>query len=181
MSPASFDFFGHSWRTPAITGHKFLVLFLFLLGSLIYYPYAGDAGVGYSVFRLLGFVIILLSVYAVSVRRSAVLFALVLSIPAMVERSQILRDHAGALPIVSIALSLAFDVFIVVVIFRRVFANEKPNAETVFGALCIYLLIGFSFASLYSALARLQPHAFYLNPVTNIRTTPTRFDFIYYS
>jgi len=181
MSPASFDFFGHSWRTPAITGHKFLLLFLFLLGSLIYYPYAGDAGVGYYVFRLLGFVIILLSVYAVSFRRSLVLFALVLSIPAMVERSQILKTHAGVLPALNIALSFAFDVFIVVVIFRRVFANEKPNAETVFGALCIYLLVGFSFSSIYSLIAAVQPHAFYLNPTTNIRTVPTRFDFIYYS
>ena len=166
---------------PAITGHKFLILFLFLLGSLIYYPYAGDSGVGYSVFRLIGLVIILLSVYAVSFRRSLVLFALVLSIPAMVERSQILKDHAGILPVLSIGLSLAFEVFIVVVIFRRVFANETPNAETVFGALCIYLLIGFTFSSIYNALVRIQPHAFYLNPVTNIHTVPTRFDLIYYS
>jgi hypothetical protein len=26
-----------------------------------------------------------------------------------------------------------------------------------------------------------QPHAFYLNPATNLRTIPSRFDFIYYS
>jgi hypothetical protein len=181
MSQPSPDSLASSWHTPTITGHKFLVLFLFLLGSLVYYPYAGDAGVPYYVFRLLSFVVILLSIYAVSFRRSLVLFALVLSVPAMVERSQILKDHAGVLPVLSIVLSFVFDLYIVVIIFRRVFSNEKPNAETVFGALCIYLLIGFSFSSIYSALARVQPHAFYLNPLTNIRTVPTRFDFIYYS
>jgi ion channel len=181
MSQPPTDTLTHSWHAPAITGHKFLLLFLFLIGSLIYYPYAGDAGVPYYVFRLLSCVIILLSIYAVSFRRSLVLFALVLSIPAMVERSQILRDHAGVLPVLNIALSFAFDIYIVVIIFRRVFGNEKPNAETVFGALCIYLLIGFSFASVYSWVARMQPHAFYLNPMTNVRTVPTRFDFIYYS
>ena len=171
----------HASPAYTITGHKFLLLFLFLLATLIYYPYAGTIGAGFYIFRLLGAVIILLSVYAVSFRRSLVLLALVLAIPAIVERSQILRDYTGALPIVNSALSLVFDVYIVVVIFRRVFGNDRPNAETIFGALCIYLLLGFSFASMYSLLSMVQPHAFYLNPATNLRTIPSRFDFIYYS
>jgi hypothetical protein len=164
-----------------VTAHKFLVLFLFLLGTLIYYPFAGESGVGYYVFRLLGFVIIFLSVYAVTFRRGIVFVALVLSIPALVEHSQMLKGHAGGLPLLTMTLSLAFNVFIVVVIFRRVFANDTPSAETIFGALCIYLLIGFSFASIYGLIARLEPNAFYLNPATNLRTVLTRFDFVYYS
>jgi uncharacterized membrane protein len=69
----------------------------------------------------------------------------------------------------------------VVVIFRRVFGTNQPNSETIFGALCIYLLLGFSFASLYGMAAALQPKAFYLDPLTNLHTIPDRFDFIYYS
>ena len=70
----------------------------------------------------------------------------------------LLHEHdPGALSILSIVLSFVFDVFIVVVIFRRVFSNDQPNSETVFGALCIYLLVGFSFASVYGMVAALQP------------------------
>jgi hypothetical protein len=94
----------------------------------------------------------------------------------------ILHDvNAGLLAISRIVLSFAFDVFIVVVIFRRVFSHDKPNAETVFGALCIYLLVGFSFASIYGILSDFAAGAFYLDPATNRHLIPNRFDFIYYS
>ncbi len=74
-----------------------------------------------------------------------------------------------------------FDVFVVVIIFRRVFTSQQPNSETVFGALCIYLLVGFSFASIYGMVATLDPKAFYLDPMTNLHAIPNRFDSVYYS
>ncbi len=67
------------------------------------------------------------------------------------------------------------------VIFRRVFSNEQPNSETIFGALCIYLLVGFTFANIYGMVATLQPRAFYLDPLANLHAVPERMDFIYYS
>jgi hypothetical protein len=164
-----------------LTGHRFLLLFLFLLGSLIFYPFAGDHGTAYYLFRLLGAVVVLASVYAIGTRRSFLLIALVLAIPAAVERSQILRDYSGALPTLTVICSFVFDLFIIVVIFRHVVADDQPNAETIFGALCIYLLIGFSFSSIYVLVTMVQPHAFYMNPVTNLRTIPTKFDLVYYS
>jgi hypothetical protein len=111
-----------------------------------------------------------------------VLVALVLAVPAIVERSQLLHADLGALPMINIVLSLFFDIFVVVVIFRRVFdTNSSPDAETIFGALCIYLLVGFSFTSIYGIVAAFEPRAFYLNPLTNLHAVPTRFDFVYYS
>jgi hypothetical protein len=163
------------------TRHRFFLLFIFLLGYLICYPYAQTSTAGYVAFRLLAVAITFLSVYAVSFRRSLVLIALALAIPALVEHLQILNRDASALSIVNICLTLAFDAFIIVIIFRRVFAKVTANSETIFGALCIYQLVGFGFAAVYDLIARLQPHAFYLDPVTNLHTIPTRFDFIYYS
>ena len=73
-----------------------------------------------------------------------------------------------------------FGVVIVVVIFRHVvFAAEQPTSETIFGALCIYLLVGFTFASVYGMLAAFQPNAFYLDPRTNLHNVPDRLDFVY--
>ena len=83
--------------------------------------------------------------------------------------------------VILLLFSFAFDLFIVVVIFRRVFTRDQPNSETIFGALCIYLLVGFSFASMYRMVATVQPNAFYLDPRINLHTAPERFDFIYYS
>jgi hypothetical protein len=164
-----------------LTGHKFFLLFLFLLASLVLYPYVQSGGFGYFAFRILGSAVILIAVYAIRLRRTLLLVALLLAVPALTERILLPRADAGLLPILNIVLSFVFDVFVVVVIFRRVFTKEQPNSETVFGALCIYLLVGFTFASIYGMVAAIQPKAFYLDPLTNLHTIPNRFDFIYYS
>jgi hypothetical protein len=164
-----------------IATRKFFLLFLFLLCSLAFYPFTEAGGARYYVFRFLGSGIVLLSVYAVSFRRTLLLIAALLAVPALLQKVLVHEFDPSAISLLRTGLSLAFDVFIVVVIFRRVFSHDKPTAETVFGALCIYLLVGFSFASAYGLVANVHPHAFYLNPATNLHTIPDRFDFIYYS
>ncbi len=94
---------------------------------------------------------------------------------------QIRSLTAGFWPVGNLILSLTFDVWIVVSIFRRVFSHVRITSETIFGALCIYLLNGMSFASIYGLVSDLQPDAFRLDPALNLHTIPDRFDFIYYS
>ena len=149
------------------------------MAVLLLYPYADTSRFGFYALRVVGSVVIVISVYAISLRRSVLIFALILAVPALVQRCS--EPTASTFSIMNIVLSFVFDVFVVVVIFRRVFAHEQTNSETVFGALCIYLLVGFSFASLYGMLSVLQPGAFYLDPHTNLHTVANRFDFIYYS
>lgn len=168
-------------RISSMRERKFYLLFLFLLAYLILYPYIQNRGFEYLAFRIFGVSVTLLSVYAVSFRRRLVFVALVLAVPTLLQRLLLPRGDEGALALLSILFSFVFDLFIVIVIFRRVFAKHVPNAETIFGALCIYLLVGFSFASLYHMLATVQPRAFYLDPVSNLRQVPNRFDLIYYS
>lgn len=160
---------------------EFTLLFLFLLAYLILYPYVQNHGFEYFAFRVFGISVTLLSVYAVSFRRRFGFVALALAIPTLVQRFLLLRGDEGALALLSVIFSFAFDLFIVVVVFRRVFSKHTPNAETIFGALCIYLLVGFSFANLYDMLATVQPRAFYLDPVSNVHPVPNHFDLIYYS
>jgi hypothetical protein len=168
-------------RFSKITAHKFFLLFVFLLGYLIFYPYTQNNSLGYYTFRVFAIAITLLSVYAISFRRSLVFIGIALAVPALVEHLRLTQWDASARSLATIVLSIAFDAFIIVVIFRRVFVHGQPTSEAISGALCIYLLIGFGFASIYRLLATLQPHAFYLDPLTNLHTGPNRFDLIYYS
>src|SRR5271168_279 len=132
-----------------MAARRFFLLFVFLLATLILYPYTEDNGFRYYLLRFLGAAVVLLSVYAVSFRRSLLIVALVLAIPAFLQHTLLHEFNSSALSILRSFFSLVYDVFIIVVIFRRVFSHERPNAETLFGALCIYLLIGFGFAGLY--------------------------------
>jgi hypothetical protein len=165
---------------PAI-GHKFFLLFLFLLAYLALYPYIGDSAARSLVFRTLGAGVTLMSVYAVSFRRGLVWVALILAGPALVAHAIDFRPTIVPASAATIVFSFAFDIFIIVVIFRRVFARDEPTAETLFGAVCIYLLIGFSFARLYAIIAIIQPHAFYLDPTIYPHGVAEVFDFIFYS
>ena len=165
-----------------MTGHKFFLLFLFLLGELVLYPYVDQTtGARYYLFRSLTIGVTLASVYAVSFRRGLIFIALLLAIPVIVERSVFVRSQLGMMAMLITIANFTFDVFVVVVVFRRVFARENPTAETIFGAVCIYLLLGFTFARLYAILAAVQPHAFYLDPAINSRSVPVTFDFVTFS
>jgi hypothetical protein len=168
-------------RVAAMRERKFYLLFLALLAYLILYPYIQDGGSEPLIFRLFGVSITVLSVYAVSFRRPVLLITATLAIPTLIQRFFLSRGNESAPALLGIVFTFVFDVVVVVAIFRRVFAKHVPNTETVFGALCIYLLVGFSFGNLYGLLAALQPKTFYLDPALNLHQVPNRFDFIYYS
>jgi Ion channel len=165
----------------ALSGHRFFLLFVFLLATLILFPYAEASHFGSYAFRVIGSFAIVVSVYAANVHRSLLIFAVVLAIPALFERIVLPKLSSHSFFIFNILLTLIFDVMIVVIIFRHVVAEQRPTSETIFGALCVYLLVGFSFASVYALVAASQPNAFYLDPHTNLHTLPDRFDLIYYS
>jgi len=164
-----------------LTRHRFFLLFVFLLATLILFPYAEASHYGSYAFRVIGSIAIIVSVYAAKVHRGLLIFALVLAVPALFERIVLPKLNSHSFFIFNILLILVFDVMIVVIIFRHVLAEPRPTSETIFGALCIYLLVGFTFASIYGLVAAFQPNAFYLDPHTNLHTVPDRFDFIYYS
>src|ERR1700723_752229 len=170
-----------SKQESALAGHRFLLLFVFLLATLILFPYAEASHYGSYAFRVIGSVAIIVSVYAANVHRSLLIVAIVLAIPALFERAVLPKVNAHSFFMFNIVLTLVFDVVIVVVIFRHVLAAEQPTPETIFGALCVYLLVGFTFASVYGMVAGFQPNAFYLDPRANLHSVPDRFDFIYYS
>ncbi|MGB2622099.1 MAG: ion channel [Candidatus Acidiferrum sp.] len=168
-------------REPALSGHRFLFLFLLLLTTLILFPYSQSSRFGHYTFLVIGSSAILISVYAAKIHRGLLVLAIILAIPTLFHRILLPKTDLSSFSIFNVVLSFVFDLLIVVVIFRHVFARDQPNSETIFGALCIYLWVGFSFSSLYEMVAAAQPYAFYLDPHTNLHTVPVRFDFIYYS
>jgi hypothetical protein len=164
-----------------ISNHKFFLLFLFLLTYLLLYPFMGNTGTRYHMFRMSSIAVTLMSVYAVSFRRGLIFVAVILAGPALMAHAVVFRPKMVPAAVVSIILSFAFDVFIIVIMFRRVFARETATEETLFGAVCIYLLTGFSFARLYAVIAIVQPHAFFLDPTIYSHPVPLGFDFIFFS
>ena len=165
----------------ALSKRRFFLLFLFLMVTLVLYPYAESNRFGYLAFRIFASAAILLTVYAAKLRHRLLFFSLALAIPALLQHIFFPTGNASFWSILNMLLSFTFDTFVVVVIFRHVFSGVEAHKEAIYGALCIYLLVGFSFASVYGMVNTLQPHSFYLDPMSNQHAILERFDFIYYS
>ncbi len=161
--------------------NKFMWLFFFLLCVLLYYPYSLSSDFSYNLYRTLFCVVILFTVYALSMGRSLLLIALVLSAPSIIQHTVYFADPKRPTAVVNSFLALLFDVFIVLVIVRRIFAKATTDSESIFGALCIYLFGGFSFAQIFLLTSYLQPRAFYLDPMASDHHIFNRLDAVYYS
>ena|SRR5579862_9020477 len=166
----------HAWYQ-----NKFMWLFIFLFGVLVSYPYSAGSNFRYHVYRALFCAVILFTVYALSLRRSLLVIALILAAPSIIQHTVYFADFKSPLAVVNSFVALAFDVFIVVAIFRRVFSKARADSESIFGALCIYLFVGYSFTSIFLLVTYFQPHAFYLDPTVNSHAVLNRLDSIYYS
>ena len=166
----------HAWYQ-----NKFMWLFIFLFGVLLYYPFSIGSDFRYNVYRTFFALAILFTVYALSMRRSLLVIALVLALPSIVQHTLYASNLKGPSAVVNSFLSLAFDVFTVVIIFRRIFSKVSADLESIFGALCIYLFVGFSFASIFMLATYFEPHAFYLDPAVNSHSVFNRLDAVYYS
>ncbi|MFL6114416.1 MAG: potassium channel family protein [Catenulispora sp.] len=133
-----------------------LLISIFVLDALFTSPRAQAA------ILLVYVAVLLLVLRAVSIRRgvapllriavaggSLVVFAVAWGLPG--------GHTAGALALWLSALLLAT----IAVIVRRLLHHRAVTLQTIYGALSAYLLIGFLFAALYSAVAHLGPGKFF--------------------
>ena len=170
-----------SSRVAFLRGHRFSLLLVFLLGSLPIYPYAEVPGPFHYAFRIAAGAITLLTVWAVAFRRSLIVLVVILAVPSLLQRTLFNLSDASALSLTDHLLSLSFDLIVIGIIFRHVYSPKRPDAQCITGAVCIYLLIGYGFSSIYGLIFSRLPHAFYLDPHTNLHAVPNRFDFLYFS
>ena len=168
-------------RKPSKASRKFFFLFIFLLVELAVYPWERYDSKFSLWFRLLNVLIAISSVYAVSFRRLTWVVAMVLAVPVAVHRGLFYEITPDKLQLAGASLGVAFDIFIIVVIFRRAFQAREVTSSAIYGAVSIYLLIGFTFMRIYGILVALQPAAFYLDPTLNHHVLPAQSDLFYYS
>ncbi len=81
--------------------HKFFLLFVLLLASLIFYPYVREGTFSYEVFRVGSSAGIVLAVYAVKVRRTLLICAILLAIPIDLCHPACHPGRAATIPVVS--------------------------------------------------------------------------------
>jgi len=135
--------------------NRFYYLLLALTILLIGYPYWGSYVGG-----LITLAMMVPAVWAVHTNRRIFIGACILALTtAAISVIKMLGGRTGD-PLVEAAF-LLFFAFITVSIFVEVMRTRLFRADTISGAVCVYLLIGICFGQLYDLVETLQPGSFH--------------------
>ena len=166
-------------RIPFIRKHigRFLFLLICLISLFVLRPFLE----GYIRVRLLmdiSITFLLISgAYAVSQKRATFVIGLSIAIPAVLIQWSSYMLALGFLEVIAKLFSSIFFAYVAVVILNYLFREKKVTADVIYGAVCVYLLIGLVWGAGYSFLELYQPASFELGKFSDADLTR----FIYFS
>ena len=141
---------------------------------------------GADLVNFFGPLVMIAAVFAAGRRRRDFYIAFVLAIPTA--SVGILMQLGAGMTVLVIAevIGIAFLAFVVWSILSGVLTSKRVTVDTIFGAICGYLMIGLTFAAIYALLVAIDPTSLrFLEPLeaANLRLLEERrfFRLIYYS
>jgi hypothetical protein len=176
--------------------HRFQIFFrrwryLFLLGSLICLlvvePIASSSGFTVWLFDALFAFVMVVFVLALAQDKVWRIIALILCVPAAILSigGHLLSPSASAVSMsIGHAIGAIFFLAITVKIGVSLFRSQELSLDSIFGAICGYMLLGVAWALMYAMLHASSPEAFQFSEATISqlnRGENSRYVFIYYS
>jgi hypothetical protein len=145
---------------PAFTRNPLLSLLIALLALLLLYPFFAGSVMAHAVWDICSFAILLLGSYAISHVRRYLVIAVVLAIAVLGTRwSGYVVDNAMLL-LVNYGLGVIFFAFTACLLLADVLSKGAVTADKIYGALCVYLLIGLTWGFMFLTLEGVQPGSF---------------------
>jgi hypothetical protein len=135
---------------------RFSILFGCMLAELMLSPFFGTTAAGFRTERILGVAILLAGLAVIGVGRGTI----VLFIAALIAQLVTLRSNAPSAFVAAAMLRLLFFSCVTVVIVWRVLHEPGVTMDTIAGAACAYMLLGFVWAQVYMLLEYARPGAF---------------------
>jgi len=135
---------------------RFSILFGCMLAELMLSPLLGTTAVSIRTDRVLAVTIFLAGLAVVGVGRGAI----VLFIAALIAQLITLRSSAPSALVAAATLRLLFYAWVTVVIVWRVLREPGVTMDTIAGAACAYMLLGFDWTQVYVLLEYAQPGSF---------------------
>jgi len=140
--------------------YQYVGLFTVLVGVLFVHPYLAEGSRDFLL-SLLVALIPAMAVVALVDQRAMVVVGIILGIPATLA---ILNDSLGGVfgsGWLVLLLPLAFYGFATTVICYHVLTEPRVGVDTLLGAICGYLMLGFTWSGAYGVLISQEPASFY--------------------
>lgn len=138
--------------------NTFLLVSLLLL--LVVEPLFPEETFGRSIFDILVSVVLMTAVWTVSRRPALLAVSLGLALPALGARWALYLVDSPRLVLVAMLFAILFFAFIVVVLLARALESTTVTADTIAGALSVYLLLAVIWALAFSLIELGRPGSF---------------------
>ena len=139
---------------------RHLILLLALLTIIILEPVLSMTRHGIVILNVIGAVVLLSGVYAVSECKEVFVTAILLSILSIITTWLLLAYPGHAMVIFAHATMIIVLGFFAGAILHYVVRSGRVTADRIFAAICAYLLIGYAWAFAYALLDEFSPGAF---------------------
>jgi len=139
------------------TKYSFQGLLVCLISLMVVYPLFHSYPYARFLYQILLTGIVLFSVYVFSQKR--IVFLVELGFAGLI----LIFDWAGIFspsifpPIIGIVLKSLFFAYFIYILLINVFKTDKITTDLIYGAICIYLLLGVEWAFIYSILDYIRP------------------------
>lgn len=141
---------------------RFWLLLIALSVLLIGYPYFENTRTGAFLGGFTSLLALTGGVYAVRAHHWIFRASLALAIATAAASARAFLGGVRGDSVVEATFS-AFYAFTTVVVFFEVVKARRVTADTMYGAICVYLLVGMTFGSLYDFIETLHPGSFQIN------------------
>ncbi len=150
------------------------VRFILLAGVILSAVLEGTE-YGFIVVNTMSSIVFILGVYAVGRNRRTLVTLIVLGLPWFISEWAFTKSSR------TIFTSMLFFIFVTVTILEHILKSEEVTTDTLYGAVCVYLLLGIMWASIYGFLEYVSPGIVFEGYDKAIHTKLSTNELIYYS
>jgi hypothetical protein len=142
------------------TRSPLLSLLIALLALLLLYPFFAGRVMARALWEICSSAILLLGIYAISHVRRHLVIAVVLAIAVLGTKWSAYVIDNERLLLVNYGLAAIFFIFTACLLLGDVLRKGAVTADKIYGALCVYLLIGLTWGFMFLTLEGVQPGSF---------------------
>jgi hypothetical protein len=145
-------------RTPSLG--RFAALLCSMLLLMLVLSILGHAGEASPLAAALVSALLVAGVFAVSRRRAVLAGSLALALPALAFEWISYHTRSREVDLIDLALLSVFIAFVAGVILLEILRETRVTMDTIFGGICIYLLIGLAGALTHDAMETAHPGSY---------------------
>lgn len=161
---------------------KFFLLLLALLLIILLAPHLQTSLFGGWALVAFYFFVIFTVIYAIRSEHKLMLrIMLIQAVLNVIINVLAQAGHFYWLEIINIMIFLLFCFFALLIIFQHIIKTKSVTTDTIFGSMCVYLLIGLVFALIYQLIEIVNPGSFYYVLAASNDFSFASYDFYYFS